>query len=259
MNELLFYREYEEFYKMTSDSEAFNMFCRDAFGADFSQDGFSDIRQIDRMLEFIPKKNDLHILDIGCGNGKMLGYLQSRTGAHITGFDYSENAISEATTRFTDNSRFIAGAMGEVDFPSESFDFISSMDSIYFAKNISTFTDQVLGWLKPDGIFFVGYQEGDVMQKTENADTAVLSVILRSKSCTYDIIDITAETYELLKRKRAAAIRHKAAFEKEGNQKWFDMLMLQTDCAAKPFEEFAQEMARYIFVIRKPFQHISPQ
>ena len=41
--EMLFYKEYERFYAMTETSEAFREFCMQAFGADFSQDGFSDI------------------------------------------------------------------------------------------------------------------------------------------------------------------------------------------------------------------------
>ena len=73
--DLLFYDAYEECYKMAAGSQAFRAFCKDAFGEDFSQDGFSDIAQIDRILEYIPAGEDVHILDIGCGNGKMLGYL----------------------------------------------------------------------------------------------------------------------------------------------------------------------------------------
>lgn len=79
---LLFYNEYEEFYEMAEKSTAFQTFCNDAFGQDFSQDGFSDTAQIDMILPYISSKEDVHILDIGCGNGKMLGYLQKKQ-AHL--------------------------------------------------------------------------------------------------------------------------------------------------------------------------------
>ncbi len=72
--ELLFYNEYEKFYTMSKSSEVFPEFCKKAFGEDFSQDGFSDVQQIDRILEYLPNKEEIHILDIGCGNGKMAGY-----------------------------------------------------------------------------------------------------------------------------------------------------------------------------------------
>lgn len=47
---LLFYNEYEQFYEMAEKSIAFQKFCCDSFGQDFSQDGFSDIEQIDMIL-----------------------------------------------------------------------------------------------------------------------------------------------------------------------------------------------------------------
>ena len=50
-NDLLFYSAYEEFYAMAEQSEAFKNFCKDAFGEDFSQDGFSDKEQIDMILK----------------------------------------------------------------------------------------------------------------------------------------------------------------------------------------------------------------
>ena len=110
--ELLFYEAYEQFYDMAAHSEAFSAFCADAFGEDFSQDGFSDIAQVNRILDYIPEREEPHILDIGCGNGKMLGYLQKQTGAWIYGFDYSRNAIRTARQRFPEKSDFIRGVIG---------------------------------------------------------------------------------------------------------------------------------------------------
>ena len=62
-HKLLFYDAYEDFYAMTGKSDAFRAFCRDAFGEDFSQDGFSDLEQVDRILKYIPKAENVHILD----------------------------------------------------------------------------------------------------------------------------------------------------------------------------------------------------
>ena len=104
LKELLFYEEYEQFYMMAKESVAFREFCRKAFGEDFSQDGFSDISQIDRILPYVPKDGQAHILDIGCGNGKVLGYIQKKTGAYIHGFDYSGKAIETARELFIDKA-----------------------------------------------------------------------------------------------------------------------------------------------------------
>lgn len=250
-NDLLFYNEYQEFYTMASTSKAFQAFCKDAFGEDFSQDGFSDIRQIDMILPYIPNRENAHILDIGCGNGKMLGYLQKRTGAYIHGFDYSKQAIETSKVLFPACSEFREGIIGEIEYQEEMFDVVISMDTMYFAKDMEAFVAQIKKWLKPEGVFFVGYQEGDVMPKTESINTTELAKALERNGMKYEVTDITRQTYELLKKKREAAIAHQSEFEAEGCKQWFDMLMFQTEYVMKPYEEFVRSMARYIYVIRK--------
>ena len=249
--DLLFYSAYEDFYTMASESKAFKNFCRDAFGEDFSQDGFSDIEQIDKILQYIPKRDNVHILDIGCGNGKMLGYLQQKTGAFIHGFDYSENAIETAKHLYPVNSEFRECIIGDMEYPEEQFDVITSMDTMYFAKDMSAFVAQIKRWLKPDGVFFVGYQEGDVMPKTKDAHTTALTEALRKNGMQYDVEDITEQVYALLLKKRAAAEKHKEEFVAEGHLNWYEMLIGQTEYAQMPYEEFKENMARYLYVVRK--------
>ena len=249
--ELLFHNEYEQFYRMTEESKAFGKFCLDAFGEDFSQDGFSDIKQINRILDYLPKRKDIHILDIGCGNGKMLGYLQKKSGAYIHGFDYSENAINIAKRLFQNKADFKQGNIGEVKYPEELFDLIVSMDTIYFAPDMKKFVLQVMRWLKKDGVLFVGYQEGDIMPKTDNENTTVFARTLNGCGFRYEVENITGETYNLLKRKREAALLHQTDFEEEGNKEWFDLLMLQTDCVTESYDLFAVKMARYLYTIKK--------
>ena len=103
-----FYNEYEEFYEMTKNSIAFKKFCVDAFGQDFSQDGFSDITQI------------------------------------------------------------------------TSFDIVVSMDTMYFSKDMSAFAGQIKRWLKPDGILFAGYSEGELVPRTFDGYTTELAKALKN-------------------------------------------------------------------------------
>ena len=249
--ELLFYDAYEAFYAMAKASTAFQSFCKDAFGEDFSQDGFSNKAQIDMILQYIPQNEDVHILDIGCGNGKMLGYLQKKTKSFIHGFDYSEEAIKTAQGLFPENAEFREGIIGQIEYPEEKFDVIISMDTLYFATDMTAFVAQVRKWLKKDGVFFVGYQEGDVIPKTPNAHTTMLVKALTENGMTYEVTDITKQTYQLLKIKRESAIKHRAMFEAEGHSQWFDVLIGQTEYSKQSFDQFKEQMARYIYVIRK--------
>lgn len=248
---LLYYKEYEAFYEMAEKSAAFQRFCRDAFGQDFSQDGFSDIGQVDMILPYIPAKGDVHILDIGCGNGKMLGYLQEKTGAFIHGFDYSRAAIAAARASFAERADFQEGIIGGIEYPEHSFDMVISMDTMYFAEDMGAFVAQIRRWLKPDGMLFVGYQEGELVPRTCDGHTTELAKALQKNEMNYEVRNITKQTYELLKTKREAAMVHKAEFEREKHMEWFDMLMMQTMCAEESFEEFEKAMARYIYTAGK--------
>jgi len=250
-NDLLFYSAYEDFYAMAEQSEAFKNFCQDAFGEDFSQDGFSDIEQINKIIQYIPKQDNVHILDIGCGNGKMLGYLQKKAGAFIHGFDYSEKAIETAKKLYQNNSEFREGIIGEIEYEAEQFDVIISMDTMYFAKDMTSFVAQIKRWMKPKGVLFVGYQEGDIMPKTKDVHTTVLAEALRQNGMRYDVEDITEQVYELLHKKREAVEKHKQEFEAEGHQNWYEMLIGQTEYAQVPYAEFQKKMARYLYVVRK--------
>ena len=238
---LLFYNEYEEFYEMAEKSIAFQNFCYDSFGQDFSQDGFSNIEQIDMILPYIPAGEDVHILDVGCGNGKMLGYLQKKTGAFIHGFDYSHKAITNAKALFTQKADFNEGIIGEIEYRDNSFNLVVSMDTMYFSKDMSAFVGQIKRWLKPDGILFAGYTEGELVPRTIDENTTELAKALKNNEMNFEAGNITKQTYELLKKKREAAIIHKAEFENEGRIQWFEMLMMQTKCAEGAYQQFEKE------------------
>lgn len=249
MDELLFHSAYEQFYAMTRTSQAFAAYCRDAFGEDFSQDGFSDVGQVARVLAHVQPGGELHLLDVGCGNGKMLAWLQKQLGGSIHGFDYSAEAIKTARERYAGDFR--VAAIGEIDYPEVSFDLITTMDTLYFAPDMLAFVGQMKRWLKPGGVLFAGYQEGDVQPRTRDVSTTVLARALEQHGMAYQVEDITRETWELLRRKRACAEKQRQAFLAEGNEMWYNMLIGQTDCAMEDFESFQREMARYIFVARK--------
>lgn len=249
MDELLFHSEYEQFYTMARTSRAFAAYCRDAFGEDFSQDGFSDVNQIARVLEHVQPGNGLHLLDVGCGSGKMLAWLQKRLGGSIHGFDYSAEAIQTAKALHAGDFR--VAAIGDIDYPEASFDLITAMDTLYFAPDMAAFVGQMKRWLKPGGVLFAGYQEGDVQPRTRDVSATVLARALEQHGMACQAEDITRETWELLRRKRACAEKHRQAFLDEGNAMWYEMLIGQTDCAMVEYEVFRKEMARYIFVAKK--------
>jgi ubiquinone/menaquinone biosynthesis C-methylase UbiE len=141
--------------------------------------------------------------------------------------------------------------IGEADYQENKFDLITSMDSIYFAPDMSAFLSQIYRWLKPNGTFICGYQEGDVMKKTENYDTSVLARAFRENGLSYKVYDYTKETFEMLKRKREAIISMKKEFKSSGIGLWYKVVKRQTDCIKVSYEEYRKKNARYIYTFTK--------
>lgn len=248
---LLFYHEYESFYEMADKSEVFKEYCEKAFGADFSQDGFSDLQEIEFILNMVKLDNHSKVLDIGCGNAKMLKYVQEKTGAYISGFDYSTKAIETAKKNANERSSFQVGTIGEIEYAQEQFDLITSMDTIYFAKNMKKFVSQIYTWLKTGGSFICGYQEGDIKKKSADADNSILAMALKANEINYEVFDYTKQTYDFLRKKKDVISKMRDNFEREGLSIWYKTVIDQTKCADVTFEEYIKENARYIYVIKK--------
>jgi ubiquinone/menaquinone biosynthesis C-methylase UbiE len=118
-------------------------------------------RDIDQwMLEILPLKKGMRILDVGCGAGKQcFVFFKELAGeAEITGGDVSpellaqarqENAKIDNRIKFTDldfNQRF--------PFDDDQFDLLSCCFAIYYAQDIPFTIKEMLRVLKPGGILF---------------------------------------------------------------------------------------------------------
>jgi cyclopropane fatty-acyl-phospholipid synthase-like methyltransferase len=251
---LLFYNEYEEFYKMASNSAIFHKYCEKVFGRDFSQDGFSNITQIDHIMEIADIKDNQVILDIGCGNGKMLKYIHGKTGAITYGFDYSENAIAYANNMAQENIQafhFMTGLIGQVQYEENMFDLITSIDTIYFAENMGAFIKQLLNWLKPNGYFICAYQEGDLKQKTKDKDHSELAMIYHEIGIKYETLDYSERTYNLLKHKRNVIESMKEEFIQNGLALWYECAFSQSIDANISYAEYISNNSRYIYIVQK--------
>lgn len=249
--DLLFYTGYQAFYKMAGRSIAFAKYCEKAFGEDFSQDGFSDVTQLNLILSMVSLNDRSKVLDLGCGNGKMLQYIQQKTGADIYGLDYSKKAIKQAVKRTGLKKQFKVALLGENVFEDLKFDLVISMDSMYFAPDMNQMVLQIMEWLTPEGVFLCGYQEGDVMEKTENEHSTVLAKALRQNGLAYQSTNYTSKTYHMLKRKRESILSLKEEFLKEKNKLWYQVILGQTEMATVPYEEFCVKNARYIYMVEK--------
>jgi ubiquinone/menaquinone biosynthesis C-methylase UbiE len=118
-------------------------------------------RDIDKwMLELLPLKPGIKILDVGCGSGKQcFGYYDFLKGqADITGGDVSQDLLAQARAenekrgsgmKFVDlnfNNRF--------PFEGDQFDLVSCCFAIYYALDVPFTIGEMHRVLKPGGTLF---------------------------------------------------------------------------------------------------------
>lgn len=111
---------------------------------------------------FIPHiKENFKILDLGCGNGRLLKSLEPlNTKYHYTGVDFSENLIAEAKKDFTDPNKaiFKIADMTKINFANNSFDMVFMIASFHHLPSKNERLDllfKINRWLKPGGYLFM--------------------------------------------------------------------------------------------------------
>jgi len=108
---------------------------------------------------FIPYiKDNFKILDLGCGNGRLLKVLkESKTNIEYIGIDFSNKLIEQAKKDFPDYV-FKVEDMSNLDFEENSFDMIFMIASFHHLetkKERLELLKKINKWLKPGGYLFM--------------------------------------------------------------------------------------------------------
>lgn len=100
--------------------------------------------------------HDDHVVDIGCGNGRLFPLVASRH-AHYTGIDYSEKLIAEAKHR-NPGATFFIGDATALPFPDQSFDIAYSFAALHHIPSLALraqFVKETARVLPVNGIFVI--------------------------------------------------------------------------------------------------------
>ncbi len=100
-----------------------------------------------------PVKN---ALDIGCGTGKYLKFLQE-TGFTVSGIDSSPSAIQMSKELLTSDANIQVADMYEYQISVKTYDFIISHCTLHHGikKDVVKLLDQIYSALLPDGSIFI--------------------------------------------------------------------------------------------------------
>jgi len=113
------------------------------------------------------KENYKRVADIGCGTGKALLYLASRseTSVEFIGLDPAANMRTRAMERTRDHSNvsILEGSFEQMPIDSESVDYLYSILAFHWTTDVGQSVDEIVRVLKPGGemdLTFIGRHNG---------------------------------------------------------------------------------------------------
>jgi ubiquinone/menaquinone biosynthesis C-methylase UbiE len=114
-----------------------------------------------------------HILEIGCGTGSLLKLIANELeNGIVEGIDFSKTMISIAKKK---NKKHISkkkaivklGNFEELQFESNSYDKIFSVNTIYFWKNPVSTISKASDLLKANGMMVLGFHSKEEMERMD--------------------------------------------------------------------------------------------
>jgi ubiquinone/menaquinone biosynthesis C-methylase UbiE len=125
------------------------------------------------LFSFFPKKENLRILELGCGTGLFWLAIKALTPQSwdITLSDYSEgmlNKTKEALSSVDRSYNYATINAQNIDFTINHFDVILANNMLYHIGDLKTALSQIKGVLNFDGVFIASTQGKNDMKELNN-------------------------------------------------------------------------------------------
>jgi len=129
----------------------------------WAQNGRAELMEIEhgknvlKFLETIPFDKPFTFLDVGCGNGWVVRKIaKEKKCKKSIGIDKSKKMIIQSIKKTEDRKEEYVHTDIESMKYKGKFDFIFSMESLYYADSIEIALEKIYKLLKPRGQFFCG-------------------------------------------------------------------------------------------------------
>ena len=129
----------------------------------WAQNGRAELMEVEhgknvlKFLETIPFDKPFTFLDVGCGNGWVVRKIAKEKNCKKSiGIDKSKKMIIQSIKKTEDRKEeYVHTDIESMDYRGK-FDFIFSMESLYYADSIEIALEKIYKLLKPGGQFFCG-------------------------------------------------------------------------------------------------------
>jgi ubiquinone/menaquinone biosynthesis C-methylase UbiE len=167
----------------TEGSKTYIKFCEKVYGRYLCQFNMVDEEQLQKLISLIGDGKEKKILDLGCGSGYISEYIVQQTGASIVGIDFAKGAIKSAQNRVKNiGAEFSVGNINELSFPDESFDYVLTIDTLYFGSDLGKIVKDIKRILKPNGKLITFYSsKKDDLNKSGPEYTGIGKVLAKKK------------------------------------------------------------------------------
>jgi len=104
------------------------------------------------LMPWLPNRNDLTVLDLGCGTG-FFTHLLSSSYQTVIGLDISKKMLSYAKEKRSSDITWLEGDAHKLPLQDESIDFVYSNLVIQWCDPLEAVIQEVCRVLKPGGLF----------------------------------------------------------------------------------------------------------
>jgi SAM-dependent methyltransferase len=253
---------YEEFYQRAENSSVHAEFCERVYGKNLCQHGMMDMPQLERLIEVmgLPEaargRRRHHLLELGCGSGRVAEYISDTTGVRVTGVDSSQSGVQLALNRTRPKRTrlaFFQDDVRTVQIEPGRFKSIIAVDVVYFLRDIDRFICNIKTILQNGGLLGVYYScwaAPDEPKEKLLPEGNPFALALQRSGLEYEYWDFSEQEAHHWRLKLKTLKEMQAAFTQEGNRFLYERRMVETE-AHQQFVD-AGCVRRYLYRVVVP-------